>query len=289
VGKTGIAIQLAQHYRTEIISCDSRQFYRGMDIGTAKPTKEERELVKHHFIDMKEPDELFGAGDFADEAGRLIEELFKEQDILFLVGGSGLYIEALLNGMDPMEKIPEAVRKRLTEEYEKKGIEWLRAETQAADPEYFSRSDQNNPQRLMRALEVFRHSGKKLSSLQTGIRKARTFITVPLLIDTERSLLYSKIDSRVDDMISKGLVDEVRRLKMYKGMNALKTVGYREIFSHLEGEGTLEEAVSKIKQHTRNYAKRQLTWFRNRGDYTAFGPEDKEKIIAFLGLIMSHG
>ncbi|MCE3226494.1 MAG: miaA [Bacteroidetes bacterium] len=260
-----------------------------MDIGTAKPSKEQLHEVKHYFIDTKDISELYGAGHFEKDAITLLNELFKEKDIVFIVGGSGLYIDALLNGVDDFADVPTGVRDKLNKQFEENGIEWLQNELKTSDPEYYESVDINNPQRIIRALEVFVHTGKKFSSFLKNKTVERNFIPVKLFINTNREKLYSQINSRVDDMMAQGLLEEVKSLEKFKDLNALKTVGYKELFEHLEGKMTLKEAVDKVKQHTRNYAKRQVTWFKNRGEWEEFEPGDIEKIKAYIDIIMNHG
>lgn len=260
-----------------------------MNIGTAKPTASERAEVKHYFIDNKDVGELYGAGHFATDAMILLKELYKTHNLVIATGGSGLYINALLNGVDDFAEVPITVREQLNAEFAEKGLDWLQEELKHVDPEYFQKVDRNNPQRMIRALEVHRHSGRKFSSFLSDQKREREFTAIPLFINLPREVLYEKINRRVDNMMTNGLPDEVRSLLDKKIFNALKTVGYKELFDYFEGHTTMSEAVDKIKQHTRNYAKRQITWFKNQGDFEEFGPEDDEKVIAYIDLIMSHG
>lgn len=288
VGKTKLGIGLAKHYNSVIISADSRQFYKELTIGTAKPSERELSEVKHHFINNKNVSELFGAGHFEKEAIPLLNELFREHQLVFVVGGSGLYIDALLYGVDDFEDVPMEIREQLNAEFEEKGIEPLQNELKEKDPVYSQTVDLNNSQRVIRALEVCRYSGKPYSSFLKKHQTQRDFTPVKLFINTDREKLYDRINKRVDTMMDQGLLNEVKSLLKYKGMNALKTVGYKELFDHLDGLCSLEEAVTKIKQHSRNYAKRQITWFKNQDEWENFGPEDIEKIKAFLDVIISH-
>ncbi len=288
VGKTKLGIDLAKHYNSVVLSADSRQFYKEMNIGTAKPSEEELSEIKHYFINNKNVNELFGAGHFEKEAIPLLDELFKEHQLVFVVGGSGLYIDALLNGVDEFEDVPIEVREQLNAEFEEKGLEPLQNELKEKDPVYAQTVDLNNSQRVIRALEVCRHSGKPYSSFLKKHQTQRNFIPIKLFINTDREKLYDRINKRVEDMMTQGLLNEVKSLTQYKGVNALKTVGYKELFDHLDGVCSLDEAVTKIKQHTRNYAKRQITWFKNQDEWENFAPEDTEKIKAFLDVIISH-
>lgn len=289
VGKTDTAIQLARHFDCEIVSCDSRQFYRGMDIGTAKPSKEELRLAKHHFIDNKNPDELFGAGNFAKEARELLETLFKKDNVVILAGGSGLYIDALVNGVDDFEEVPSEYRDRLNKEFEENGIDFIQEKLRLADPVYYGKVDKNNSQRMIRALEVCEFTGKPYSSFLSKERTVNDFVPVYILLNMDREKLYARINERVDKMIEEGLLDEVKKLLPYRNCNAMKTVGYKELIEHLDGKCSLAEAIDSIKQHTRNYAKRQLTWFRNKNESETFDPGEFEKMKAYLEIIMKNG
>ncbi len=288
VGKTKLAIELAKHYKSVILSADSRQFYKEMSIGTAKPTEEELSAVKHYFINNKTVSELFGAGHFEKEAITLLEQLFKEHQIIFVVGGSGLYINALLHGVDEFNEVPIEVREQLNNELEQKGLNALQEELKERDPIYYNKVDIHNAQRVIRALEISRFTGKPYSSFLKHDQTQRSFSTINLLINTDRELLYDRINKRVDQMMADGLMNEVRSLIPYRNANALKTVGYKELFDHLDGKCTLEEAISKIKQHTRNYAKRQLTWFKNQDEFEEFKPEDLEKIKGYIDVIITN-
>jgi tRNA dimethylallyltransferase len=288
VGKTKLGIELAKNYGSVILSADSRQFYKELTIGTAKPSESELAEVKHYFINNKNITELFGAGHFEKEAIPLLDNLFKEHQLVFVVGGSGLYIDALLYGVDEFEDVPLEVREKLNAEFDEKGIEPLQAELKEKDPVYAAKVDLENSQRVIRALEVCRYSGKPYSSFLKKNTSERDFTPIKLFINTDREKLYERINLRVDEMMKQGLLNEVKGLTAYKNTNALKTVGYKELFDHLDGLCTLEEAVVKIKQHSRNYAKRQITWFKNRDEWENFEPNDIEKIKAYLDVIISH-
>lgn len=289
VGKTSLAIQLARHYGAHILSADSRQFYREMSIGTAKPGPEELAAVPHHFINTKSVGELYGAGHFEKDALEVLEQLYQEHALAIVVGGSGLYLDALLHGVDEFEEVPGHIRQRLNNDYADKGLAWLQEQVREKDPVYFETVDTQNPQRLIRALEVCLYTGKPFSQYRQKHTKPRPFEAIPLLLNTSREVLYHNINRRVDDMMANGLLDEVKRLLPYQAFNALKTVGYRELFEHLQGTLSLEEAVDKIKQHSRNYAKRQITWFKNKGEFEVFEPQEVEKIKAYIDIIMANG
>jgi len=288
VGKTALSIQLAKHYHCPIISADSRQFYKEMSIGTAKPSIEEMEGVTHYFINHKSIDDVYNMGEYEKEAIALIDTLFSKHELLILVGGSGLYINAILNGLDEFEDIPNDIREIIIKQYTEKGITFLQDELKQRDFKYYQEVDLNNPQRMMRALEVCMHKGKPFSEYRTKIKKTRNFHPIPILLNTSRTLLYERINQRVDHMIEVGLVEEVKSLYSKKELNALNTVGYKEIFSYLENEITLKEAIDLIKQNSRRYAKRQLTWFNHQGDFETFEPNDIEKIKSYISIITEH-
>lgn len=263
-GKTALAIEKALEYKTEIISFDSRQFYKEMSIGTAKPTTEELFKVKHHFIDHISIEEEWNAGIYERKAIEKLNELFLENEYVVAVGGSGLYLNALLYGFDELPDKDENLRKELQEELEEKGIEFLQEKIKNLDPIYFEKGEIKNPHRLMRAIEVSIISGKPYSSLKKSGTIERNFDYKIYMIQHEREKLYERINLRVDQMIKEGLVEEVKSLLPYRNHNALQTVGYKEIFEYWDGKSSLEEAIEKVKQNTRRYAKRQITWFKNQ-------------------------
>jgi tRNA dimethylallyltransferase len=262
VGKTAVAIELADRLKTEIISADSRQIFKEMEIGTAKPLAEELARVRHHFINIKSIEEEYNAGQYGRDALELINQLFVKFDRLILCGGSGLYVKALLEGFDEMPEIPVGVREKIIQEYNSNGLEWLQKEVEKVDPEYFSEVDAKNPQRLMRALELYRASGKPLSVLRKKQKKELPFEVIKIGLELPREELYQRIDSRMDAMIAQGLFEEAAKLYDRKELNALQTVGYQEIFGFIDGEYDREEAVRLLKRNSRHYAKRQLTWFK---------------------------
>ena len=282
VGKTDIAIQLAKSYGSVIVSADSRQFYKGMDIGTAKPSEEQLAEVPHYFINTKNPDELYGAGHYEKDAIELLEDLFKKHTVVFLVGGSGLYINAVLKGVDDFIEVPSDIREELNKTFIEKGMSWLQEEVKKRDPEYSDAVDINNPQRLVRALEVCLFTGQKYSSFLNREREPRKFDAIKILINTDRVKLYDQINRRVDDMMQAGLLEEAKKMHPFKKENALKTVGYKELYAFMDGSYDLKAAVEKIKQHTRNYAKRQLTWFKNQDQFIEFSPEELSKIRTYI-------
>ena len=282
IGKTALAIKLANHFSTEIISADSRQFFREMEIGTAKPSATELAAAPHHFIDSHSINTLFSTGDFEIEALKLTEELFKSRDQLVMVGGSGLYINAVCNGMDELPETDLNIREQLKEIYAEKGLEEIKRQLASVDPELFAKVDQGNPQRMIRGLEFFLSTGTKLSAYQTNSKKERSFNIIKIGLNIDRAQLYQRINHRVDQMMEAGLLEEVRELLPYKHLNALNTVGYTELFNYLEGKVTLEEAVIAIKQNTRRFAKRQLTWFRKDPETRWFEPENYPAIQEYI-------
>jgi len=260
-GKTAAAIEVAQHYNTVVVSADSRQFYREMSIGTAKPSHEELAAVKHYFIDTLSISQHYTAGDYEKECLALLTELFKTHKIIVLAGGSGLFINAICNGFDEFPATDPAVRERLNKELEEHGIAFLQGKLKSADPVYYNQADINNPQRVIRALEVFESSGQPFSSFRKATANKRPFNSLKFGLDWPREVLYDRINHRVDEMVKQGLVDEVRSLLPYRHVNALNTVGYSELFDYFDGKTDLDTAIAFIKQNTRRFAKRQMTWF----------------------------
>ena len=261
-GKTGLAIALAKKFHAEIISADSRQFYNKLDIGTAKPSTIELNSVVHHFINFLEPNEDYNIGRFEIDALKKIEELFKTNEYVVLVGGSGLYIQAVCEGIDELPESDPILREKFKKIIEEDGLEKLAEYLKEKDPEYFEIVDKKNKHRIIRALEVIEQSGITYTELRKSIKKIRPFDIIKIAIDLDRKELYQKINERVDEMIKVGLVGEVTSLLPYRNLNALKTVGYEEIFDYLDHTIPLDEAVELIKKHSRNYAKRQVTWFK---------------------------
>ena len=261
IGKTAAAIQLARHFDTAIISADSRQFYREMSIGTAKPTEEELAQAKHYFVNSHSITDLFTVADFEKQALTLLDELFLTNNVVIMAGGSGLYIKALYEGFDEIPSVAPEIREALNKEFFESGIHLLQEKLKLADPVYFATVDLSNPQRIIRALEVFEGTGKPFSSYRTAKTIKRPFQIIKIGLNLPRELLYQRINSRVDVMVEQGLVQEVQNLLPYKHLNALNTVGYSEIFDYLDGKTNFNAAVELIKQNTRHFAKRQLTWF----------------------------
>lgn len=264
VGKTALSLQLAMEYKTHIISCDSRQFYRYMDIGTAKASKEEQALVPHHFMDFLNPDEQCNAGQFAQRVGEKLADLFQSHDTVIMVGGSTLYANAVWYGIDEMPDISPEIREGLNADFAEKGLAFLLAELQVADPLTFETIDRNNHVRVIRALEVYRSSGKAISFFRNQ-QKSSPYKHIKIGLTLERELLYQRIDARVLDMIEKGLIKEVSDLLSMgysPDLPAMRAIGYAEIVEYLEGKMSLDNSIMLIQQHSRNYAKRQLAYFR---------------------------
>lgn len=264
IGKTALAIQLAKHFETEIISADSRQFFKEMEVGTAVPSAEELAAVKHHFIQHISIEEQYSVGKFEQDADEKLKSLFKQQDKVILVGGSGLYIKAVTDGLDEFPKVNEEVREKLNQELEEKGLAYLQAELKKVDLQAYHSIAIDNPKRVIRALAVFRASGKAYSSFLGQKKKDKNFTTLKIGLTAPREIIYNRIEQRVDIMMANGLLDEAKKLFQKRHLNALNTVGYKELFEYLEGNCTLVEAVSEIKKNTRHFAKRQLTWFKNQ-------------------------
>lgn len=285
IGKTGVSIHLAQHFQTEILSTDSRQFYIETNAATAKPEPEELAMVPHHFINSLSIHQDYDVGKFEQDAITKLEELFQKHDVVIVSGGSGLYIKALTEGLDKFPEIPDDVVESLNREFIENGLGSLQNELSVNDRQYMEEVDQNNPQRIIRALSVIRHTGKSFSSFRSGNTVQRPFTTIYVKLEMDRSKLYERIDRRVDTFLEKGLLAEAKLLYPQRHLNALKTVGYTELFDHFDGKYTLEEAIEKIKQHSRNYAKRQETWLRKYIPGQGFHPEDLEGII---GYVMSY-
>jgi tRNA dimethylallyltransferase len=278
VGKTAVSIQLAICFKTEIISADSRQIYKELGIGTAKPSVEELAKVNHHFINTHSIEQDYDAGAYGRDALNLIHALFKKYDTLILCGGSGLYIKAVLEGFDDMPEIPHGIRDQINAEYELKGLSWLQQELKELDPAYFEQVDTNNPHRLIRALELFRASGQKASRLRAKEKRVHEFEIVKIGLEVEREVLYSIIDARMDAMIAAGLFEEAEYFYPRRNLNALQTVGYREIFDYIEGKYDREEAIRLLKRNTRRYAKRQHTWFKRDQEIKWFRPEQIDEM-----------
>lgn len=282
VGKTQAAIRIAQQFHTEIVSADSRQIYREMNIGTAKPSAEELATIPHHFIDTHSIHEIYNAAQYGEDALVEIEQLFKSRDEVVLCGGSGLYVKAVCEGFDDIPDVPAEIRDELNEQYSKNGLIWLQEKMNELDPDYFAVLDQQNPQRLIRALEVIIGTGMSIWEFQNKKKVERPFNIIKVGLSMDRDKLYQRINARMDKMIEEGLFDEARRLYPYKNLNALQTVGYQEIFDYFDGKYDREEAIRLLKQNSRRYAKRQLTWFQKDKEVKWFDANDVDAIIHWL-------
>lgn len=288
-GKTDYAIRLAKHFQTDIISADARQFYREMHIGTAKPDEQQLLEVKHHFIDSLSIHDSYDVGKYETGVLSLLEKLFAEKDIVILCGGSGLFIKAVTDGLDELPAANKEIRDELQQLYDREGIESLQKLLQEKDPDYYAVVDIQNPQRLLRALEVCLATGKLYSAFRKNEPTERNFISLKICLDVERKELYRRINMRVDDMFAKGLVEEAKQLFSFRHLNALQTVGYTELFDFLEKKITLEKAKELIKQHTRNYAKRQVTWFKKDKEFVWVNPERYEEMVREIEKKMVSG
>ncbi|MDR0969299.1 MAG: tRNA (adenosine(37)-N6)-dimethylallyltransferase MiaA [Lentimicrobiaceae bacterium] len=285
-GKTALAIELAKIFDTVIISADSRQFYKEMQIGTAAPTPEELVQVPHFLIHHKSIFETYDVADYEQDVLNLLDLLFEKHQIVILTGGSGLFIDAVCKGLDLIPSISNETRKKVADLLQNKGLKNLQKEVETIDPEYYNEVDRNNPRRLQRALEVYYQTGKKFSSFRNKQDKERNFNIIRTAILWERSQLIKRINQRVDSMIEAGLYEEAKTLYPYREQNALKTVGYQEIFNHFDGNCSFEEAIEQIKTNTRRYAKRQMTWLRKNTDYQWFSLEAYQKIITYVNKII---
>ena len=262
VGKTAVAIAVAKHFSTQIISADSRQCFKELNIGVAKPSPEELQSINHYFINSHSVQETMNAAIFEKYALEKVQEIFADRDIAVMVGGTGLYIKTFCCGLDLMPVISPRIREEIIAGYEAEGLEWLQLEVHKNDPEYFSGGEIQNPHRLMRALEVKLSTGKSIVEFQTQKQAVRDFEIIKIGLELPREELYQQINSRVDAMITKGLPDEVKALEPYQHLNALQTVGYKELFEHFRGKTSLADSIEAIKINTRHYAKRQMTWFK---------------------------
>lgn len=281
-GKTDLSIRLAQHYAAPILSTDSRQMYIGMPIGTAQPTPEQLRSVEHHFIADRTPDREFNCGQYEIEALARLEELFARHRYVVAVGGSGLYIQALCEGMDKLPQADDDLRRELHRRLEQEGLQSLVEQLRELDPKCCSTIDLCNPARVMRALEVCLLSGRPCSEQRVGHRRERPFRIVKIGTEIDRPTLYERIDRRVDQMIDDGLEQEVESMLPFRNCNALQTVGYRELFAYIDGKCTREEAIELVKRNSRRYAKRQMTWFRRDAEIAWFAPTDTEAIIEYI-------
>ena len=281
-GKTDLSIRVAEHYTCPIISTDSRQFYRGIPIGTAQPDKEQLTRVEHHFIASHELTDDFNCGVYEVAALKRLEELFYKHDTVVAVGGSGLYVKALCEGMDDLPEMEPALRQQLSDRLKRERLEALAEQLRELDPTFYEVVDRKNPARVLRALEVCIATGKPYSALRTGVKRERPFNIVKIGVTMERAVLYERIDRRVDIMVEAGLEQEARKVYPLRHLNSLQTVGYREMFDYFDGSISRDEAIELIKRNSRRYAKRQLTWFGRDGEIEWFLPSETEKIVEYI-------
>jgi len=287
VGKTELSLRVAEHFGCPILNCDSRQIYRGIPIGTAAPTEAEQARVKHYFVATRELEEDYNAGQYERDALALLEELFKRHKVVVMTGGSMLYADAVCDGLDDLPNVPAEIRQQVKEAYEQGGLEWLQAEVQRLDPDYWQVVDQQNPARLAHCVELCLTTGKTYSSLRTSTRKERPFRIIKIGLERDRAELYARIDKRVEQMVKEGLVEEARSVYQKRQLNSLQTVGYRELFAHFDGEYDLNRAIELIQQNTRHYAKRQMTWFRRDKDiHWLNANDDYEKNIHLIDTLL---
>ncbi len=284
-GKTSLAVKLAAHFNTEIISADSRQCYKELNIGVAKPTAEELHKIKHHFISSHSIHENVTAQTFEQYALNAANEIFTKNNTAVMAGGTGLYIKAFCEGLDDIPAVDETVRKMIVDNYNSQGLQWLQDEVKNKDPEFWNIAEQQNPQRLMRALEVLLSTGKSITIYRKKEMVQRPFNIIKIGIDISKEQLHQNINTRVDEMMQNGLTEEVKLILPFKNLNALFTVGYRELFEYFEGICTLDKAVSNIKINTRHYAKRQMTWFRKDETICWFSNTDFDAVLEEILLL----
>ena len=290
VGKTELSLRVAEHYGCPILNCDSRQVFRGIPIGTAAPTAEEQDRVKHYFVATRELEEDYNAGQYERDALALLDELFRTHEVVVMTGGSMLYADAVCYGLDDLPNIPDNIRTEVQKGYEQVGLEWLQREVQRLDPTYWNEVDRQNPARLAHCIELCRATGKAYSSLRTNSVKKRPFRIVKIELERPRAELYDRINRRVLQMIDDGLVEEAKAVYPKRHLNSLQTVGYRELFAYFDGEYDLQRAIELIQQNTRHYAKRQMTWFRRDTQIHRLNAnDDYEKNIHYIDDLLRAG
>ncbi len=282
IGKTDLSLNIAEHYNTEIISADSRQLYADLKIGTAAPTPEQLARVKHHFVGTLQLTDYYSAAQYEAEVMKKLDELFKRHNVIVLTGGSMMYVDAVCKGIDDIPTVDEETRKTLMQHYENVGLERLCAELKILDPEYYDIVDKKNPKRVIHALEICYMTGQTYTSFRTSQTKERPFNIIKVGLKREREELYARINKRVDIMMEDGLLEEAKSVYQYKNLNSLNTVGYKEMFKYLDGEWELPFAIEKIKQNSRIYSRKQVTWFKRDTDITWFHPDDTDNIMSFI-------
>ncbi|MCI7089168.1 MAG: tRNA (adenosine(37)-N6)-dimethylallyltransferase MiaA [Prevotella sp.] len=284
VGKTELCLRIAEKFNIPVINADSRQIFRGMQIGTAAPTPEQRKRVRHYFVDLLELDEYYNASMYEQDVMKLLYSMFKDKDnaIALLTGGSMMYIDAVCNGIDDIPTISDEVRLLYKQRLEKEGLTTLLQELKVKDPQYYDFVDKNNPRRVVHGLEICHQTGRTYSSFRVKEKKQRPFRIIKIALNRDREELYSRINRRVDEMIENGMVEEARLLLPYRSLNALNTVGYKELFRFFDGEWTMEEAIERIKGNTRRYARKQLTWYKKDNDIVWFDAAETDKVFMYL-------
>lgn len=284
VGKTELCLSIAEKFNIPVINADSRQIFRGMQIGTAAPTPEQRKRVRHYFVDLLELDEYYNASMYEQDVMKLLYSMFKDKDnaIALLTGGSMMYIDAVCNGIDDIPTISDEVRLLYKQRLEKEGLTALLQELKVKDPQYYDFVDKNNPRRVVHGLEICHQTGRTYSSFRVKEKKQRPFRIIKIALNRDREELYSRINRRVDEMIENGMVEEARLLLPYRSLNALNTVGYKELFRYFDGEWTMEEAIERIKGNTRRYARKQLTWYKKDNDIVWFDAAETDKVFMYL-------
>lgn len=283
VGKTAIAITIAKHFQTEIISADSRQCFKELNIGVARPSEKELMQVKHHFIASHSIHDEVNAASFETYALRKAGELFEGHDVIVMVGGTGLYIKAFCEGLDEIPPVKLEIRNNIISKFEKNGLGWLQEEIKLKDPVFYEKGEIQNPQRMMRALEVIESTGKSVLQFRSGKKRGREFSIIKIGLELSKEELHKRIEMRTDEMVKNKLVDEVSSLQQFSRLNALQTVGYSEIFDYIAGKLTLEQAISNMKINTRQYAKRQITWFKKDKNIRWHSPAEIDSIISMAG------
>lgn len=284
VGKTELCLRIAEKFNIPVINADSRQIFRGMQIGTAAPTPEQRKRVRHYFVDLLELDEYYNASMYEQDVMKLLYSMFKDKDnaIALLTGGSMMYIDAVCNGIDDIPTISDEVRLLYKQRLEKEGLTALLQELKVKDPQYYDFVDKNNPRRVVHGLEICHQTGRTYSSFRVKEKKQRPFKIIKIALNRDREELYSRINRRVDEMMGNGMVEEARLLLPYRSLNALNTVGYKELFRYFDGEWTMEEAIERIKGNTRRYARKQLTWYKKDNDIVWFDAAETDKVFMYL-------
>ena len=282
VGKTALCIKIAERLNTVIINADSRQMFRELPIGTAAPNKDEIKRVKHFFVGNLSITDYYNASMFENDVMHLLDSLFAEKDVVLMSGGSMMYIDAVCNGIDDIPTVKEDIRQQVKTDFERDGLDAMRRRLEQLDPEYYAIVDKNNPKRIIHAVEICMSTGKTYTSFRTNKKKERPFKIIKIGVTRERAELYDRIDKRVDEMMAAGLPDEAQRMYPHRGLNALNTVGYKELFDYFDGKCTIDEAVFRIKYDTHKYCRKQLTWFKRDKETQWFSPENVEEIIKYI-------